>query len=103
IVLRPLSTFAISSRSEKLRGWIVALLVSKKIFCLSSIFSCVTTMCAYFLGQRLLSGGPGSLGHLSEASSTPSLSLSLSGQPSSSSKPSLSSRSVGDFALQHAD
>jgi hypothetical protein len=31
--------------------------VSKKIFCLSSIFSWVTTMCSYFLGQPLLWDG----------------------------------------------
>jgi hypothetical protein len=33
IVERPRSTLEISSSSEKLRGWIVALSVSKKIFC----------------------------------------------------------------------
>src|SRR3954471_109864 len=80
----------------------VDLLVSKKIFSLSSIFSCVTTMCSYFFGQPLLSAGPGSLGHLSEASATPSLSLSGSGQPSSSSKPSLSSGSSGHLSVASA-
>src|SRR5215831_13386815 len=76
-----------------------ALLVSKKIFCLSSIFASVTTMCSYFFGQPLLSGGPASLGHLSVLSGTPSLSLSGSGQPSSSSNPSLSSGSFGHLSL----
>ena len=89
---------AISSSRPKLRGRMVALLVSKKIFCLSSIFSCVTTMCWYFFGQPSLSAGPGSFGHLSSASRTPSLSLSGSGQPSSSSKPSLSSGSFGHLS-----
>src|SRR5262245_46190239 len=42
-------------------------------------------------GQPLFSTGPAVPGHLSFASSTPSLSLSGSGQPSSSWKPSLSS------------
>src|SRR6185312_6044654 len=98
MVGRVLSTLAISSSSEKLRGWMVALLVSKKIFCLSSIFSGVTTMCSYFLGQPSLSGGPGSFGHLSAASSTPSLSLSGSGQPSASSNPTLSSGSLGHLS-----
>src|SRR5665213_1292236 len=91
MVGRDLSTLAISSSSEKLRGLMVTLLVSKKTFCLSSIFSWVTTMCSNFLGQPPLSGGPGSFGHLSATSSTPSLSLSGSGQPSASSNPSLSS------------
>src|SRR3954452_7234701 len=98
MVARDLRTAAISSSSGKLRAWMVALLVSKKIFCLSSIFSWVTTMCSYFFGQPSLSGGPGSLGHLSAASSTPSLSLSGSGQPSASSNPSLSSGSVGHLS-----
>src|SRR5438552_13041620 len=95
---RDFNTLPISSSNEKLRAWMVALLVSKKIFCLSSIFSWVTTMCSYFFGQPSLSGGPGSLGHLSAASSTPSLSLSGSGQPSASSNPSLSSGSVGHLS-----
>src|SRR6478736_1590510 len=99
IVGRDLSTLAISSSSPKLRAWMVALLVSKKIFCLSSIFSWVTTMCSYFFGQPSLSGGPGSFGHLSAASSTPSLSLSGSGQPSASSNPSLSSGSLGHLSV----
>src|SRR5450631_2050167 len=98
MVARDFITAAISSSSEKLRAWMVALLVSKKIFCLSSIFSWVTTMCSYFFGQPSLSGGPGSLGHLSAASSTPSLSLSGSGQPSASSNPSLSSGSLGHLS-----
>ena len=79
IVGRDFSTLPISSSNEKLRGWMVALSVSKKIFCLSSIFSWVTTMCVYFFGQPSLSGGPGSFGHLSAVSRTPSLSLSGSG------------------------
>src|SRR5450432_594993 len=98
MVGRDLSTLAISSSSEKLRGWMVVLLVSKKIFCLSSIFSWVTTMCSNFFGQPSLSGGPGSFGHLSAMSSTPSLSLSGSGQPSASSNPSLSSGSFGHLS-----
>src|SRR3954447_20279789 len=77
----------------------VALSVSKKIFCLSSIFSWVTTMCSYFFGQPSLSGGPGSFGHLSLPSGTPSLSLSGSGQPSASSNPSLSSGSLGHLSV----
>src|SRR5262249_37138326 len=77
----------------------VDLSVSKKIFCLSSIFSWVTTMCSYFFGQPLLSGGPGSFGHLSATSGAPSLSLSGSGQPSSSSKPSVSSGSFGHLSV----
>src|SRR6188768_3812613 len=102
IVGRDFSTLPISSSNGKLRGLMVALSVSKKIFCLSSIFSCVTTMCVYFFGQPSLSGGPGSFGHLSAASGTPSLSLSGSGQPSLSSKPSLSSGSFGHLSSASA-
>src|SRR5262249_40301309 len=65
-------------------------------------FASVTTMCWYLRGQPLLSGGPGSFGHLSSASATPSLSLSRSGQPSSSSNPSLSSGSFGHLSSASA-
>src|SRR6478609_4966489 len=46
-----------------------------------------------------LLGGPGSSGHLSTLSSTRSLSASVSGQPSSSWMPSLSSGSSGHLSL----
>src|SRR5215813_9944637 len=71
--------------------------VSKNTVCLSSILVSVTTTRLYYLGQP--SGGtPGSLGHLSATSGMPSLSLSGSGQPSASSKPSLSSGSLGHLS-----
>src|SRR5262245_42374054 len=98
MVGRDFKTLPISSSNGKLRGLMVALSKSKKIFCFSSIFSGVTSISLYFFGQPSLSGGPGSFGHLSAASGTPSLSLSGSGQPSLSSKPSLSSGSFGHLS-----
>src|SRR5689334_6610085 len=95
------SAAATSLSSGNETGLIVALLVSKYTVCLSSIFVSVTTTRLYFFGQP--SGGtPGSSGHLSSASRMPSLSLSGSGQPSSSSKPSLSSASFGHLSTLSA-
>src|SRR6185436_13804863 len=57
----------------------------------------VTTTLTYFFGQP--SGAtPNSFGHLSSLSRNVSWSLSGSGQPSSSSKPSLSSASFGHLS-----
>src|SRR3569623_1919076 len=64
---RVCSTFAISASRPKLCGLMVDLFVSKKIFCFSSIFSLVTTMCSYFFGQPSLCAGQGSFGLLSVA------------------------------------
>src|SRR5215813_9934815 len=65
--------------------------------CLISIFVLVTTTRLYFFGQPS-GGGPGSFGHLSLMSRIPSPSLSGSGQPSSSWKPSRSSGSFGHLS-----
>src|SRR4051812_42208000 len=91
------SASATSSSSANETGLMVALLVSKNTVCLSSIFFSVTTTSVYFFGQP--SGAtPASFGHLSSLSANPSLSLSGSGQPSASSKPSLSSGSFGHLS-----
>src|SRR5689334_400452 len=95
------SAAATSLSSGNETGLIVALLVSKYTVCLSSIFFSVTTTRLYFFGQP--SGAtPASFGHLSSGSRNPSLSLSGSGQPSSSSKPSLSSASFGHWSTRSA-
>src|SRR5690606_14578328 len=91
------SARATSSSNANEIGLIVALLKSKYTVCLSSIFFSVTTTCVYFFGQP--SGAtPCSFGHLSTLSANESLSLSGSGQPSSSSKLSLSSGSFGHLS-----